>query len=130
MPPKNSIKLGRGQMYVSTPEGLKPLGEIQEVELTEESELDILGNTPRYIVPQSAEFTVEVTLTAEASEALRKLAATAEAAWSAFKRIVETIKDMVDNYPNRRVVYLAAHGKPKTRKKNVKRIVRYYKTKR
>ena len=129
MTPKNSIRLDPGKMYFSTPEGLKPLGEVQEVEITEEHpELDIEGRTPLRIVQEPAEFTASITLTDESAEALRNLTATAEAAWRVFKQTMELVKKMCDVYPHRRSKYLAAHhGDPLVRKKNVKRITRYYK---
>jgi hypothetical protein len=124
MTPKN-IRLGAGEMYFNTPDGFVPLGDVQEVELTEEPELDILGNQPRIIVPPTREFTATVTLTEEASEALRKLMAPLEEAVAAFKRIWETIKALP--LPSRRVVHLATrHGSPRVRKKNHRRIERYY----
>ena len=124
MPPKN-ITLGSGKMYFNTPDGFVPLGDVQEVELTEEPELDILGNKPRIIVPASREFTATVTLTEEASEALRKFMAPIEEAVVAFKRMWKTVKALP--LPSRRVVHLATrHGSPRVRKKNRRRIERYY----
>ena len=40
--------------------------------------------------------------------------------------IIKTVNEVVTRtYPNRRVVYLATHGKEKTRKKNIKRILKW-----
>ena len=41
--------------------------------------------------------------------------------------MVELYKKMISVYPNKRVVYLAGHGSRRTRKKNMKRIIKYYK---
>ena len=128
MPPKDSIRLDSGTIYFNTPEGLKPLGGVQSVEITEEPpELDIYGDKPAILVPQSGEITGTITLTAEASEALSTLAAKVEAAYSLFNQILKNIKEMCDVYPYRRSKHLAAHGSPRVCKKNAKRIARYYK---
>lgn len=42
-------------------------------------------------------------------------------------QMVQAIADVLRKYPNRRVVHLALHGRPRTRKKNTKRIARYFK---
>lgn len=128
MPPKNSIQLGPGKMYFSTPEGLKPLGEVQEVELTEEPpELDIEGRTPVRIVQDPTEFSASITLTEETSKALRKIVAEAEAAFIIIRKVLEIVKEMFDSCPNRRVVHLAIrHRDPLVRKKNLKRVARYH----
>ena len=46
--------------------------------------------------------------------------------WKLLRQMVQVIADTLKKYPNRRVLHLARHGSPRTRKKNVKRIVRFY----
>lgn len=119
MPPKNNITLGPGTMYFNGPEGLQPLGEVQEIEFTEEAKPGILGNEPRVIVPMQAEFSATITAPAETWERLFEAERRA--------RFALYWKFMCDNHPSRRVVHLANHhGNPRTRKKNIKRICRYY----
>lgn len=105
-------------MYFSTPEGLKPLGEVQAVEITEEHELDILGEPTVRIVQPQQEFTAEITVSQETMEELRRTMIDA--------MVKSQIAYMLNNYPNRRVVHLARYGNPKLSKKNWKRIARYY----
>lgn len=119
MPPKDNIILGPGTLFFNGPKGLQPLGEVQEVEITEETELDVLGDVPRVIVPQKAEFSASITVPAE----------TLERSIEAEKRVrfLAYWEGLCERYPNRRVVHLATHhGNPRTRIKNTKRIFRYY----
>lgn len=119
MSPKNNISLGPGTMYFDGPEGLQPLGEVQEIEFTEEPELEIVGDIPLTIVQKSAEFSATITAPAETWERLFEAERRA--------RFALYWKFMCDNYPSRRVVHLANHhGNPRTRIKNTKRICRYY----
>lgn len=123
MPHKNNITLGPGALYFNSPDGLQPLGEmIQEVTITEEpQELDIFGDAPKYIVPQSGEFTAELTLTPSGQEFLTNLTKSVQTAWDLIVRIVA----LWQSYPNRRVKHLAIYAKkPRTRKKNMRRIGR------
>lgn len=74
----------------------------------------------------------------EAVEAIQAfLAAIADAIRPAFETIVETLrafieaaweiaKQIINLYPNKRVIYLATHGKRRTRKKNINRILKYF----
>ena len=39
---------------------------------------------------------------------------------------VDVLGKIINLYPNKRVIYLATHGKPRTRKKNMKRILKYF----
>lgn len=72
--------------------------------------------------------TIEVLeVTEDTKEALRNLSEMAEAMGRVFEQVMKVVKKMVGTCPNRRVVYLATHGSPRVRKKNTKRIVRYYK---
>lgn len=129
MPYKNYIPLDPGKMYFNTPDGLVPLGDVQEVEITEETDLDILGRPgPVRIVQPEQEFTASITLNEEATEALRRLKKTVEKAWKVITDVMARLVMMLDNYPNRCVVHLARHHRdPLVRKKNAKRIARYYK---
>ena len=69
-----------------------------------------------------------------AAEALKKLAQTiaerlapiVNIATETFKRVSEIHNEALRVFPNRRVVYLAKHGSPRVRKKNLKRIYKYF----
>lgn len=41
-------------------------------------------------------------------------------------KVITDIFEAINLYPNKRVIYLATHGKGRTRKKNVKRILKWY----
>lgn len=41
------------------------------------------------------------------------------------KNAIKYMADILKTYPNQRVVYLALHGKPRVRKKNIKRITKW-----
>ena len=118
MPPKNNITFGPGTLYFNTPEGPHPLGEVQEVTITEEEpELDILGNKPRVICQKANELTAELTLSPETSEYIKTIIATAQLA----ARVIK----LFQSYPNGRVKHLALHHKKvRVRKKNMRRICR------
>lgn len=40
--------------------------------------------------------------------------------------IIEAYRKMMAAYPDKRVVYHATHGKPRTRRKNCRRIIKWY----
>lgn len=69
----------------------------------------------------------------EALQALsEKIKAFAEAIQEIFKTvsdvvqpILEAVIKIIQYYPNKRVKHLAAHGRPRTRKKNINRIIRW-----
>ena len=115
MPPKD-IKIGRmnGRYVVHHGDRYQPLPHIYEVEEElEEEEAPWPKVNPHIkravdafceVVPQIVQAIVEV-----------------------LPVIIEATADVLKKYPNRRVVHLALHGKPRTRKKNWKRILRYYK---
>lgn len=42
------------------------------------------------------------------------------------KEISAVIQRLIDQYPNKRVIHLAKHGKQRTRKKNINRIKKYF----
>lgn len=118
MPPKdNPITLGPGAVYFESGDGeLSPLGTVQELEYTEESEIDIYGDQKRIVAQQTGEFTLTVNLGPEDWERLKAL------------RLKQMLRDLWEKmcglYPNRRVVHLAnCHRDPLVRKKNVKRIL-------
>lgn len=130
MPPRDSkpLDLNLGTLYIAQEgEAPLPIDGIQEVTLDSEGE----PMEPCIVKPEtleSATFTGTIELTEEASEKLRQLAATVEALWPVIKQALESVKEMMDFCPNRRVVHLAIrHGDPLVRKKNLKRIERYYK---
>ena len=124
MTPKNSIQLDTGKMCFGAPEGCPPLPQMYEVEDIEiEEEAPLPKENPYIKAAEEASLTGTINIeTEEAREALRKLTAIVEAALRVFSIMWETIK----NAPNRRVIHLAAHGSPRVRKKNVKRLVRHY----
>lgn len=41
-------------------------------------------------------------------------------------QITGAIAQVIDQYPNKRVIHLAKHGKQRTRKKNINRITKYF----
>ena len=44
-----------------------------------------------------------------------------------FKLVFEVMENIIETYPNKRVVYLAKHAKKaRTRKKNLNRIIKYF----
>ena len=49
-----------------------------------------------------------------------------EALPSIVKACADVIEDIIDLYPNKRVIYLAKHGKKRVRKKNINRIKKYF----
>lgn len=115
MPPKD-IEIGRrnGRLFVYTEEGYQPLPHIYEVEEELEEEEEPWPKVNPHIkravdafcevAPQIVQAIVEV-----------------------LPVIIEATADVLKTYPNHRVTHLALHGKPRTRKKNWKRILRYYK---
>lgn len=120
---ENNTTIDRRLMFLKGPDGVRPFSDfVETVEITEEPpELDILGNTPRYVVQQPTEYTADITLTPEGSKFFADLT-----------RIVNTMLDMIrrltdlwQSYPNKRVKHLALYGKKlRTRKKNMRRIAR------
>ena len=42
------------------------------------------------------------------------------------KAVDDVMKKIIDLYPDKRVIYLATHGKERTRKKNINRILKWY----
>lgn len=117
MPPKNYTPIDPGQTYFNTSGEL-----IQEVKITEEPpELDICGNTPKYIVPQTSDFTADVLLTPGGQRLLANLVQVIRSVWDGVARVMA----LWQSYPNKRVKHLALYAKrPRTRKKNMRRIGR------
>lgn len=126
MPHKDNITLGPGTLFFNGPEGLQPLGEVQEVEITEETELDVLGDVPRVIVPQKAE--LSLTINADCQAILDKLAEAAKA-WIILWETLGPMLDRLAKDPRTpKLVHLTKHGKNRRiRKKNAKRLVRIMK---
>lgn len=125
MPPKDNITLGPGTLYFNSPEGLQPLGEIKDIEFTEEAETFAEDHEPIVKMVDSAEVTLTVETTNEAFKALAHATAIMMEAWN---KMWETLKPMVERYaqdPKKysRITHLAKHGKNKRiRKKNAKRL--------
>lgn len=101
---------------------LKPLPEIKET-------YDIIN-----LYGQASEIERQ---TWEAAEALATLAAAVktlqpiiEEIAAALKPVINAIgyvlEQIINFYPNKRVIYLAKHGKGRTKKKNVNRILKWY----
>lgn len=127
MPTKeNPWTLGPGTVYIGSGDGgeLTPLGHIQEAEITEESEIDILGDMkPKRIVATPPAFTLTAHINPEDWERMQHIALMAEIRW----RVRKLWEEMCALYPNRRVVHLANHHRDRlVRKKNIKRIQSYF----
>ena len=101
---------------------LKPLPEIEETD-------DIIN-----LFGQASEIERQ---TREAAEALATLAAAAkmlspiiealsEALRPVIKAIADVLEQIINLYPNKRVIHLAKHGKGRTKKKNINRILKWY----
>lgn len=121
MPPKNNITLGPGTMYFNSPEGLQPLGEVQEIEFTEEAETFAKDQEP--IIKAADQGEIKLTINADCKAILDGLAAAAKA-WD---RLWETLKPMLDRLAKDprtpRLTHLAKYGKNhRIRKKNAKRL--------
>lgn len=115
------FKIGRmnGRYFVLTEKGYQPLGDLQEVEITEETpELDPPGvNRPRMVCPSESKLQVTLTVTV-ADEQIRRLVAI-ERLWSAVYRAAT----LYASYPGGKVKHLALYAKKRrTRKKNMRRI--------
>ena len=102
---------------------LKPLPEIKETD-------DIIN-----LYGQASEIERQ---TLKAAETLATFAAGVKKTISIIENLANTLKpiikavadlceQIINLYPNKRVIYLATHGKPRTRKKNINRISKYYK---
>lgn len=42
------------------------------------------------------------------------------------ERSIKLLKTMIETFPNKRVIHLATHGKRRTRKKNIARLLKWY----
>ena len=121
MPPKDNITLGPGTMYFNGPEGLQPLGEVQEVEFTEEAETFAEDQEPIVKAVNSG----MVTLTMNAN--FKAFLAGLDKAREAWNRLVETLQPMLvraaKDPRTPRLRHLARYGKNRRiRKKNAKRL--------
>jgi hypothetical protein len=127
MPPKDSIRLDPGKMCFVAPEDCSPLPNLYEMEEIETEEDAPWPKVNPYIkAAEEASITCVTTLTEETREALRTLTATVEAVIHVASQVWGITKKMFESCPSRRVVHLVTHGSPRVRKKNVKRLVRYY----
>ena len=101
---------------------LKPLPEIEETD----DIINLFGQALE--IERQAYKAAEMLATlANAFKALQPtIEAIAETLWPTIKALVELTEQMIDLYPNKRVVHLAKHGKPRVRKKNIKRILKYF----
>lgn len=129
MPPKDT-KIGRmnGRLFIPTENGYRPLGEVQEVELTEEAETFAEDQEPIIKAADSGELSFTATLNADCQAILDKLAEGAKA-WNLLWETLGPIFDRLAKDPRTpKLVHLVKHGKNRRiRKKNAKRLVRIMK---
>lgn len=124
MPPKNSIQLEAGTLFIKKEDGnLEPLGEyVQPVEI--EAEVDLAeGAEP--VIKGATEGSFEATVTWDPAAELW-FGQLIEEGLKAIQQAVEAFKELVTNCcPNRRVAHLISHGKNRRiRKKNWRRAVK------
>lgn len=126
--PYKYIPLGPGTLYFNTPEGPQRLGEVKEIEFTEEDpeQLSILGE-PNKKTLVSAVGSGEITLTVELHEAFRALLDIIEAEAQTWGTVWNALKSMLERAAKDprtpRLRHLAQHSKNKRiRKKNAKRL--------
>ena len=130
MPYKNYIPL---DLYFNTPDGFVPLGDVQEVMQTPDTDLNDIKEPGAYSIvgvdlAKEASFTAPITITGEAAKILNELTQ----AWANIHDLLSlklaAIKTAIDSGQHRRVVHLALyHRDTLVRKKNMKRLIRYYK---
>lgn len=101
---------------------LKPLPEIEETD----DIINLFGQASE--IERQAYKAAEMLVTlAYAFKALQPIIeAIAETLRPTIKAIGELTEQIIDLYPNKRVLHLAKHGKPRTRKKNINRIIKYF----
>lgn len=101
---------------------LKPLPEIEETD----DIINLFGQASE--IERQAYKAAEMLVTlAYAFKALQPIIeAIAETLRPTIKAIGELTEQIIDLYPNKRVIHLAKHGKPRVRKKNIKRILKYF----
>lgn len=128
MPLKDNITLGPGTLYFNGPEGMQPLGEVQEVEITEEAETFAEDQEPIIKAADSGELSFTATLNADDQAILDKLAEEAKA-WNLLWETLGPIFDRLAKDPRTpKLVHLVKHGKNRRiRKKNAKRLVQIMK---
>lgn len=129
MPPENNMTLGPGTLYFNTPEGLQPLGEVQEVELTEEAEAFADTQEPIVTAIESGELTGSLEDLNGAFKALIDIVIATMHAWNQIWEALNPMFDIVAKDPRTpRLMHLARYGKNhRIRKKNAKRLVRIMK---
>lgn len=125
MPPKDNITLGPGTLYFNSPEGLQPLGEVQEVEFTEEADTFAEDQEPIIKAGDSGELTGTLEDVSGAFKSLCWVIKTMVDAWNKMWRVLQPMFDRVAKDPRTpRLMHLARYGKNKRiRKKNAKRLV-------
>ena len=123
----DNIKLGAGRIYYHTPEGLKPLRSIGEVEETTIVEL-CPKEYPYIKADDSATFSATISMQPQIAESFIKLGrASMRAAESleVLSYLSWQVVALYMRYPNGRVKHLALHAKKhRTRIKNMRRIGR------
>ena len=130
MPPKD-IKAGRmnGRYAIFTESGYQPLGEVQEVEITEETAT--FADTQEPIIKAANPGELTGTLKG-LSGAFTSLSEATEIIVDAWNRLWETLNPMLARLAKDprtpKLVHLAKHGKNRRiRKKNAKRLIRIMK---
>ena len=130
MPPKNNITLGPGTMYFNSPEGLQPLGEVQEIELTEEAETFAENQEPIVKAVDIGEVTSHLLEDPNGTfrDFLGSVAIMVDV-WNQLWVMLTPMLDRVAKDPRSpRLMHLARYGKNhRIRKKNAKRLVRIMK---
>ena len=130
MPPKNNITLGPGTMYFNSPEGLQPLGEVQEIELTEEAETFAEDQEPIVKAVDIGEVTSHLLEDPNGTsrDFLGAVAIMVDV-WNQLWVMLTPMLDLVAKDPRSpRLMHLARYGKNhRIRKKNAKRLVRIMK---
>lgn len=115
MPPKNDFNLGKGRLYVPTPEGERPLGGLYTVEDIEWEEPTPWPRENPYIAIKS---TQPATLTCTISVTWRN---------QLYKLVQYTMKLAEMLRTARRLAHLARYGKNRRiRKKNMHRLARLH----
>ena len=114
-----------GRAFVLTEDGYQPLPYLYEVEEELEEEPTPWPKENPHIIKAADEASFTCEINSPGLAAFLNSHLTPEVKLLA--KMIDVIADALRKYPNRRVLHLATHGSPRVRKKNVKRLVRYYK---
>ena len=101
---------------------LKPLPEIEETD----DIINLYGQASE-IERQTWKAAEALAILAEAAKTLCPIIETiAETLRPIIAKVGDVLEQIINVYPNKRVIYLAKHGKRRTRKKNINRIKKYF----